>query len=350
MGRKAAKPPWQVRIRAARGGTVTGGGILCANGTVLTCAHVVRQCAGADGRGGVLADFPFLERGSAIPARLVLAREGAEAGARDDIAVLRPERVPHGAEPAPFAERPAPVGHTLGAYGFPDGHPDGVWSGGRLAGHTAGGLLQFAATGPEGHPPARGFSGSPVWDEDLQAVIGMVTAVDRRPALRTAYAVPVDELRRYWPELADPYPVRLWVHDPHGGPPRMIPLPTRGPGRHEFWVGRGDGTPAEPDILLASRPPHVVSRWHCRLACEFGHWYVESPVPQVTTFVRHRGDDGLRQVPEEGQLRLHHGDRVAIRAVLSAVAAAPDRAADAAPRRTLGYWELEFVDDRHTMR
>ncbi|MFJ6749841.1 trypsin-like peptidase domain-containing protein [Streptomyces sp. NPDC091266] len=345
MGSKAAKPPWQVRIRAARDGAVVGGGILCANGTVLTCAHVVQKCTGAD-RGGVLADFPFLERGSGIPARIVLAREPATAGARDDIAVLRPDRLPHGAEPAPFRDAAAPAGHTLGAYGFPVGHPEGVWSGGRLAGRTAAGLLQFAATGPEGHPPAPGFSGSPVWDEQLQAVIGMVTAVDRQSALRTAYAVPVDELRLHWPELTDPYPVRLWVHDPHGGPPRMIPLPTRGPERHEFWVGRGDGTPTEPEILLASRRPHAVSRWHCRLACEYGHWFVESPVPQVSTFVRQRGDDGLRQVPEQGRLRLHHGDRVALRAI---VRAGPGPAAGAPPQRAAAYWELEFVDDRSTM-
>ncbi|MEV0369197.1 serine protease [Streptomyces sp. NPDC050636] len=340
MGSKAEKPPWQVRVRAADGGAVAGGGTLCANGTVLTCAHVVKQCRGPDGQGGVRVDFPFLERGSGIPAQIVLACEPDAIGGPDDVAVLRPDRIPYGAEPAPLEENAELAGHTVGAYGFPDGHPDGVWAGGRLAGRTAGGLLQFAAVSQPGHPPARGFSGSPVWDEELRAVIGMVTAVDRLAALRTAYALPVDGLRTHWPELAEPSPVRLWIHDPHGGPPRMAPLRTTGPGRHEFWIGRGDGGPREPYVLLASRPPHVVSRWHCLLACEFGQWYVESPMEQVRTYVRHPGAGGPELVPEVDRLRLYHGDTVVIRAVLSA----------ADGQQASGCWELEFVDDRHTVR
>ncbi|UQA95312.1 trypsin-like peptidase domain-containing protein [Streptomyces halobius] len=131
MKGKAEKPPWQVRVRAASGGAVAGGGTLCANGTVLTCAHVVQQGRGPDGRGGVCVDFPFLERGSGIPARIVLAGEPDVIGGPDDVAVLRPDRIPYGAEPAPMAENTDLAGHTLGAYGFPDGHPDGVWAGSR---------------------------------------------------------------------------------------------------------------------------------------------------------------------------------------------------------------------------
>ncbi|WP_169314122.1 trypsin-like peptidase domain-containing protein [Streptomyces piniterrae] len=338
MGSKAEKPPWQVRLRTERG--VAGGGILCANGTVLTCAHVVEQGRGPDGRCGVRVDFPFLERGSDIPARIVLAGEPAPVGGPDDVAVLRPDRIPYGAEPAPLEEHADLAGHTLGAYGFPEGHPEGVWAGGRLVGRTAAGLLQFAAVNATGHPTARGFSGSPVWDEDLQAVIGMVTAVDRLAEARTAYALPVDGLRTHWPELAEPCPVRLWIRDPHGGPPRMVPLRVTGPDRREFWIGRGDGGPREPAILLASRPRHVVSRWHCRLVCEYGNWSVESPKRDALTYVRYPGDDRLLLVPAPGRLPLCHGDTLVIRASLSV----------SEQQKDSGYWELEFVDDHHTFR
>ncbi|WP_181138663.1 trypsin-like peptidase domain-containing protein [Streptomyces sp. Ru73] len=339
MEGRAARPPWQVRIRRAADGTVLGGGVLCANGTVLTCAHVVGP--GTEGDGGpaaVLVDFPFVERGRDVPARTVLSRADAPAGSRDDLAVLRPARVPAGACAAPLDEADTVAGHGFGVYGFPAGHPDGVWATGRLTGRTADGLLQFTVPGAQGYPPARGFSGSPLWDSDLRAVVGMVTAVDRDAQLRTAYAVPVDGLRAHWPDLAEPCPVRLWVHDPYGAPARLVPLRTAGPDRREYWVGRSSGTGDEADILLASPGPHVVSRWHCRLVYEFGHWFVALQAGGRPTFVRHVGSELPQPVPEGGRTRLRNGDTVLIPAAR--------RSGDPGPERT--HWELEFVDDGQT--
>ncbi|MER7398755.1 trypsin-like peptidase domain-containing protein [Streptomyces sp. NPDC000151] len=344
MNGRAARPPWQVRIRPAGGDGVLGGGVLCANGTVLTCAHVVGPGGGGDGGGGgpagVLVDFPFLERGHGIPAGIVLSRAETPVGSPDDVAVLRPARVPAGACAAPLDEVDDPAGHGFDAYGFPAGHPDGVWATGRLDGRTAGGLIQFTVPSAQGYSPARGFSGSPVWDRDARVVVGMVTAVDRDARLRTAYAVPVDGLRAHWPELTEPYPVRLWVHDPYGAPARLVPLRTTGRDRHTYWVGRSSGTGTEADILLASRAPHVVSRWHCRLAYEWGQWFVELPVAGPRVFVRHVGNELPQPVPQDGRTRLRNGDTVLIEAAR--------RSGDATSDGARAHWELEFVDDGQT--
>ncbi|MGI5468876.1 trypsin-like peptidase domain-containing protein [Streptomyces sp. CA-132043] len=349
MDRRAARPLWQVRIRRAEDGPVLGGGVLCTNGTVLTCAHVVGPGAGVDGGpAGVLVDFPFVEGGQGIPARIVLSRTEAPVGSRDDLAVLRPSRVPAGACPAPLDDAEMPAGHGFGVYGFPAGHPDGVWATGRLTGRTAGGLLQFTVPGAQGHPPARGFSGSPVWDTDLRAVVGMVTAVDRDTALRTAYAVPVDGLRAHWPDLADPYPVRLWVHDPYGAPARLVPLRAGGPDRREFWVGRSNGTGTEADILLASRPPHVVSRWHCLLVHEWGQWFVQLRPDGPQAFVRHVGSELPQPVPRGGRTRLRNGDRVLVPAALRSEETAAGTSHDGPGATQRPYWQLEFVDDGQT--
>ncbi|WP_181138929.1 serine protease [Streptomyces sp. Ru72] len=327
----ATRPPWQVRVHRGQG-RVVGGGTLCANDMVLTCAHVVGP-VGTE----VHVDFPFLRGGGAVRARVVAAPDAVTVGGQDDVAVLRPERVPPGAMPAPFAEtdEPDPRGECR-AYGFPGGHPEGVWADGLLMGRTGSGLVQFESARLQGHATAPGFSGSPLWHEETRTVIGLVAAVEGDTGLRTAYAVPVDGLRKHWPQLSEPHPVRLWVHDPYGAPPRMVPLRGGGRERREYWIGRDGGTPELPDIVLASRPPHVVGRWHCRLAGEHAHWFVESPSTGPRTYVRRAGRTDEEAVPDRGKLRLHSGDTVLIPALVPG-------------RSTVAHWELEFVDDRRTL-
>lgn len=329
------RPPWQVRVRvrARPSGRVRGGGALCANGTVVTCAHV------ADPVGSVMTlDFPFLQRAEGLRALVVHRPEEPEVGGPDDVAVLRLDHVPQGAAAAPFTEADGfGPRRECGAYGFPAGHPDGVWALGRLVGPTGAGLTQFESADLVGHAAARGFSGSPLWHEGLRAVIGIVAAVDAGAGLRTGYAIPVAGLLEHWPELVEPHPVRLWVRDPYGAPPRIVPLLGGGRDRAAYWVGRNGGGADHADILLESRPPHVVSRWHCRLVGEFGQWFVESPVDGPRTFVRRVGHTGEERVPEQGKLRLRSGDRLLIPAVIRG-------------QEGPGHWELEFVDDRRTLR
>ncbi|MDB9332568.1 serine protease, partial [Nodularia spumigena CS-591/04] len=49
---------------------------------------------------------------------------------------------------------------------------------------------------------AKGFSGSPVWDEQLQGVVGMVVAADtRREAARASFMIPNQTLVKAWQYL-----------------------------------------------------------------------------------------------------------------------------------------------------
>jgi WD40 repeat protein len=48
-----------------------------------------------------------------------------------------------------------------------------------------------------------GFSGAPVWDDELKAVVGITVAAESDPARRTAYMIPSDVLLKAWPQLGE---------------------------------------------------------------------------------------------------------------------------------------------------
>ncbi|MER5617290.1 hypothetical protein [Streptomyces sp. NPDC002215] len=58
-------------------------------------------------------------------------------------------------------------------FGFPVGRPDGVWHSGVLRGRQGNGWVQIDPRSG-GYRVSGGFSGSPVWDERLGGVVGMV--------------------------------------------------------------------------------------------------------------------------------------------------------------------------------
>ena len=56
----------------------------------------------------------------------------------------------------------------------------------------------------QGFAVAPGFSGTPVWDTQLQGVVGMVVAASRPTETRTAFVIPLDVLAAVWPLLTVP--------------------------------------------------------------------------------------------------------------------------------------------------
>src|SRR5690606_28707326 len=62
------------------------------------------------------------------------------------------------------------------AVGFTGGEPGGIWFRGRLGGRTGEGWLQLSRADGQTTHVREGFSGGPVWDEELDAVIGLVVA------------------------------------------------------------------------------------------------------------------------------------------------------------------------------
>lgn len=178
--------------------------MLCADRLVLTCAHVVAD--GSEQPDRVWVDFPFLADGP-VPARV--ARDGwrpASAAGLADLALLElAGALPDGAVPAPLRMPAAQVAHGFRVFGFPKGHDQGVPVRGTVEGPAHGEWTQLVADVGGGHLIDRGFSGSPVWDEQLSAVTGVVVSRDLDPSVRGGYAIGIDVAVRYLPQL------RGWV-------------------------------------------------------------------------------------------------------------------------------------------
>ncbi len=195
-----------VRIRTTDG-RVVGAGFLVGNRQVLTCAHVVAGAldlpddAPVPPQAPVALDLPRVAPGQLLTARVVLWRPPLPDGG-DDIAGLELEAdPPHGAQAAPLAQVEDLWEHAFRAFGFPRGQDTGVWATGRLLGRQLTNWVQIEDGKAPGFAIEPGFSGTPVWDAQVEAVVGMVVAAERRTDLKTAFAIPVDVLARSWPLL-----------------------------------------------------------------------------------------------------------------------------------------------------
>ena len=196
-----------VRVRTV-GGEVVGAGFLVDAGHVMTCAHVVTRALGHPvdrvpaGTDTVVLDFPLLAPGGVLQARVEVWRPVGPDD-RGDIAVLALlDDPPAGHAPARLVASGDFWSHQFRTFGFPRHHDQGVWAAGVLRAGQAAGWVQMEGLGPSGHAVEAGFSGSPVWDDDLAGVVGMTVAADAQRDLRTAYLLPADSLAQAWPTLA----------------------------------------------------------------------------------------------------------------------------------------------------
>ena len=196
-----------VRIRTKAGG-VAGAGFLVSERHILTCAHVIAQALGLPDdtveppSSPVSLDFPRLASHTLLSARVVFWCPVQEDG-RGDIAGLELlDKPPEGAEATHFASSEQTWQHPYRAFGFPAGQDDGVWSSGRLLGRQGTNWIQLEDDKIPGFAVIAGFSGAPVWDEQLQGVVGMVVASSQPVTTKTAFAIPSDVLIASWPQLA----------------------------------------------------------------------------------------------------------------------------------------------------
>lgn len=152
-----------VRIYTASGEAV-GAGFLIGDGLILTCAHVVaaaleipedvQEASGDE----VLLDFPLVELKRRLTARDVAGLELMDA-------------LPDDAQPVLLVTADDLLGHHSRAFGFPAGYDSGVWTSGRLLGREATGWVQVEDIKVTGHRVRPGFSGTPVWNEQLDSVV-----------------------------------------------------------------------------------------------------------------------------------------------------------------------------------
>lgn len=194
-------------------GTVAGAGFLIAPDTVCTCAHVVAQALGTEQAersrdlpaGTVTLDFPLLRDAPptrrTYPVRVSSWEPVGEDGS-GDIALLRlPEKLPQTVRPVPLVSSGEMWGHRFRVLGFPAGSDHGQWAQGRVRDRVGAGWIALSEEYDRLRRISRGFSGSPVWDEQLGGVIGMVVATARGEREETAYLVPSATLVELQPGL-----------------------------------------------------------------------------------------------------------------------------------------------------
>ena len=190
-----------VRIRAVDG-SVMGAGFLVSERYILTCAHVVARAldlpetASELPRAEVCLDFPLLSIQQKFIAQVVHWQPDI------DVAGLElTERLPAGTQAARLVSADDWWEHPFRAFGFPAGFDAGVWASGLLRGKQANGWVQIEDVKQTGYFVQPGFSGGPVWDNELNGIAGMTVAADTSENIRAAFIIPTDLLIKSWPIL-----------------------------------------------------------------------------------------------------------------------------------------------------
>ncbi|MQY20291.1 nSTAND1 domain-containing NTPase [Nocardia macrotermitis] len=192
-----------LRIFDTAGGVV-GLGFLITEQIALTCAHVVTAAthSGADAESSTGAsldvDLPLLSSNHRVKAT-VEQLIPATSWSSGDVAVLRLDAPLADAHPVRLIEAGQLWGHPARAYGLPQGRPAGVWHSSVLRHRQANGWVQADLAG-SGYQVSPGFSGGPVWDDELAGVVGMMVAAESgQPPV--SYLIPTENLLAAWPGL-----------------------------------------------------------------------------------------------------------------------------------------------------
>jgi hypothetical protein len=204
--------PAIVRILDGDRGTPVGVGFLVGADTVLTCAHVVRRAVTGEPPGPgteVPIDFPLLDNATARVATITVLCDENDG---PDVAVLTVPDVPGAARALRVVAADGLAGHRVEAFGVTEHRPHGVWAEARVRGPVGDSGLQIEDDRSHGIGVRQGFSGSPLVDADLGAVVGMIARTEQRDVRRTAYALSGTALYEASPELtgtaAQPNPFR----------------------------------------------------------------------------------------------------------------------------------------------
>ncbi len=197
-----------VRIRANHG-KVVGTGFLVADRQVLTCAHVVVRSLGLPDdipeipKAEVHLDFPLVAPGRILTARTSLWQPLRLDGGGDMAGLDLDDDPPAGTQSTRLVVADDLWDHRFRAFGFPSEHDAGVWASGVLRGRQATGWVQIEDVKESGYRVEPGFSGAPVWDQQLDGVVGMAVAAEGRPEVKAAFIIPANVLVKAWPSLGE---------------------------------------------------------------------------------------------------------------------------------------------------
>ncbi|MGI2904522.1 AAA-like domain-containing protein [Tolypothrix sp. VBCCA 56010] len=181
-------------------GNVIGSGFLVSDKYILTCSHVVALAlqipAGTSEMptGTISFDFPRVDSKQKLTATVVfwLPVNSNPSESQEDIAVLRlVNPCPNKAKPVELLPCENVWKHEFLAFGFPKDKSYGVWTEGVLQGANAKGWVQIEVKSENSYRLEEGFSGTPVWDQNLQCVVGMAVAAEKqRQDVKAAFIIP----------------------------------------------------------------------------------------------------------------------------------------------------------------
>lgn len=183
---------------------------------ILTCRHVVWRAVeeNEDGSGNpeyVKVDFPFVREREFYYAQIIEENEAV------DLAKLALEGSP------PVGAFPAPISPTIDLWNHrcrvlgPKGEVY-VWADAIVKAENPNGWIQIETDRSTGYSIQQGFSGSPVWDIRLGAVVGLIIAVDTDPEVRVAYMITAVNLLSLIVDLDRPH---QGFYTNHNLPPRQ---------------------------------------------------------------------------------------------------------------------------------
>ncbi len=163
-----------------------GIGVLVQGGVIVTCAHVAAAAVGRTNyqqivhapKEPIAIDFPFSHQRSELTAQ-VIGWTPYRANQAGDIAILQfSDPLPLDVQPATLTLKTNLWKKPFRAYGVPEKYPNGVWSDGEVLATEANGYFQVNNLNTIGYRLQPGFSGSPIWVDQYNAVVGILTLTD----------------------------------------------------------------------------------------------------------------------------------------------------------------------------
>jgi len=176
-------------------GNFVGTAFLIDSQTLITCAHVVSlatkgMVSAPDLKGEKLSVESTSEPPEKIEAEVIYYFPYQSQLECQDIAFLRlAQEVPF-VEPAIWTTQNTKPDLRVKTFGFHREYPTGCWAEGKVTGKSVKGSYQIDGLRTEGAVVKQGMSGAPVWDENENAVIGMISEAHDDPQLKIFFIIP----------------------------------------------------------------------------------------------------------------------------------------------------------------
>ena len=182
-----------VRIRLSSSDSApSGSGLYICDNLILSCYHVISDTLDENlhQEKDIWIDFPMiLPEEHHLPFKMkIIAYDESE-----DIALLQPIEnieLPKNARPTKLVSYSYLNRHNFIAWGFNYVHPEGIQSEGVILGSNAKGWYQTERINQVGYAIVPGFSGTPIWDNDIKGIVGIAIANDRDPSVKIGFILP----------------------------------------------------------------------------------------------------------------------------------------------------------------